>query len=180
MPLSVETVDALADAMPDRYYALVVLGAGSGVRIAEALGVTADRIDWPRQLLTVDRQLSRTSREVPAFAPVKDKLNRPRTIPLTDAVMAALVRHVATFGLGPRGLIFTSEANEPVRRSTFADIWAWAARPLGIPLGDGFHQLRHHYASVLIRGGADIVTVPRDARSRQLGNDPDLQSPVPR
>jgi integrase len=159
VPISIETVTALADAMPDRYYALVVLGAGTGVRIAEALGVTSDRIDWPRQLLTVDRQLSRESRKTPLFAPVKDKKNRPRTIPLTDEVMAVLVHHVRTYGLGPEELLFTNESNEPIRHSTFGGIWARAARPLGIEKRDGFHQLRHHYASLLIQGGANRLEV---------------------
>jgi integrase len=30
---------------------------------------------------------------------------------------------------------------------------------LGIPVGDGYHQLRHYYASMLIRGGAPITLV---------------------
>jgi integrase len=159
--LPVETVAALTDAMPERYRSLIVLGAGSGVRIAEALAVTADRIDWPRQTLKVDRQLLRVSADTPVFGPVKDKKNRPRTIPLSDEVMAALVEHVRIFGTGPEDLVFTGDDGGPVRRSTFSDVWGRAARPLGIPLGDGFHQLRHFYASVLIHGGADIVLVQK-------------------
>src|SRR5512132_1357599 len=56
-PLELEQVHALADAMPDRYQALVVLGAGTGVRISEALGLTVDRVDFLRRMLTIDRQL---------------------------------------------------------------------------------------------------------------------------
>ncbi len=159
--LPVETVAALTDGMPERYRALVVLGAGSGVRISEAVAVTTDRIDWPRRSLRIDRQLLRVSQETPVFGPVKDKKNRPRTIPLSDEVMAALVEHGRTFGFGPDGLVCTNDSNEPIRRTTFSDIWGRAARPLGIPLGDGFHLLRHYYASVLIHGGADIVLVQR-------------------
>jgi integrase len=147
--------------MPERYRCLIVLGAGSGIRVAEALGVTSDRIDWPRLTIKVDRQLLRVSGEAPVFGPVKDKKNRPRTIPLSDEVMAALVEHVRTFGLGPKDLIVTNDNSEPIRRSTFADIWARVARPLGMEVGEGFHQLRHFYASVLIHGGADIVLVQK-------------------
>jgi integrase len=101
--LPVETVAALTDAMPERYRSLIVLGAGSGVRIAEALAVTSDRIDWPRQSPKIDRQLLRVSADTPVFGPVKDKKNRPRTIPLDDEVMAHLVEQVRSFRAGTRG-----------------------------------------------------------------------------
>ncbi len=147
-------------AFPERYRTLIVLGAGSGVRISEALGVTSDRIDWPRQNLNVDRQLRRVEPDgTPVFGPVKDKKNRPRTIPLSDEVTAAMVEHVRTYGTGAGGLLFTNDSGEPIRRTTFSEMWARVARPLGIPVGDGYHQLRHFYASVLIRGGASITLV---------------------
>jgi site-specific recombinase XerD len=95
----------------------------------------------------------------PLFGAVKDKKNRPRTIPLADMVVPELVEHVRRYGLGRDGLVFTNERGLPIRRSRFADIWASAARPLGIPVGDGYHQLRHYYASLLIAGGAPITVV---------------------
>lgn len=36
---------------------------------------------------------------------------------------------------------------------------AEAAGPLGIAKGEGFHQLRHSYASLLIRAGESVKTV---------------------
>jgi integrase len=39
-------------------------------------------------------------------------------------------------------------------------MWRKAAGPIGIPKGDGFHLLRHHFASLLIRQGESIKTVP--------------------
>jgi integrase len=94
----------------------------------------------------------------PVFGPVKEKKSRPRTIPISDEVMAALVEHVRTFGLGLEGPVFSND-DEPIRGTTFGDIWARAARPLGIPVKQGFHQLRPYDAAVLILGGADIVLV---------------------
>lgn len=44
VPLTVDQVAELADLMPDRYRALVVLGAGTGLRLSEALGLTVDRV----------------------------------------------------------------------------------------------------------------------------------------
>jgi integrase len=66
---------------------------------------------------------------------------------------------VASVGLGPEGLLFTGPRGGPLRRTTFSDTWIAAAGPLGIPLGDGFHQLRHFYASVLIRHAQSVKVV---------------------
>ena len=159
VPLTATKVLELVGAMPDRYKTLVVLGAGTGVRISEALGLTQDRVNWQRKYVTIDRQLSRGSGKEVVFGPVKDRRNRGRTIPLPDVVLAALVEHVRVFGLGPEGLIFTNEKNEPVRQTTFSDVWRAAAGPLGIPTGSGFHLLRHFYASVLIQEGESVKVI---------------------
>jgi len=159
VPLSLATVEALIDAMPEHYRALIVLGAGTGVRISEALGVTNDRVHWLRRTLTVDRQLTGLLDGQPVFGPVKDKNNRPRTIPLPQSVPEALSAHVSRFGLGPQGLIFTTRAGAPLGRTTFSEAWRVAAKPLGIPTGDGFHQLCHFYASLLIGAGESVKTV---------------------
>jgi site-specific recombinase XerD len=79
------------------------------------------------------------------------------TPPLSTVVITPPYR----FGLGPEGLVFSNDSDEPIRRTTFSDIGGRAARPLGIPLGDGFHLLRHYFASVLIHGGAYIVLVQK-------------------
>jgi integrase len=160
-PLAESTVHALIETIDPRYRALIVLGAGSGVRICEALGLTNDRVDWLRRRITIDHQLTRISDggKVPVFGPVKDRHNRPRTVPVPSAVIDELSRHVATYGLGPDGLLFTGPYGGPLRRTTFSDAWRRAAAPLGIPTGDGFHELRHFYASVLIRAGESVKVI---------------------
>jgi integrase len=158
-PLATETVEALIDSVPGRYRALVVLGVGTGVRISEALGLTSDRVDWMRRSVTIDRQLVGVRDRQPVFGPVKDRKNRPRTIPLPDVVLNALVEHVRVYGTGPDALVFTNDRGQPIRRTTFSDTWRKAADPLGVPLGDGFHQLRHYYASLLIHHGESVKVV---------------------
>jgi integrase len=53
---------------PPKPAAAEMLGAGTGVRISEALAVTSDRIDWLRRTVTIDRQLSGVSGGSPGFA----------------------------------------------------------------------------------------------------------------
>ncbi len=94
----------------------------------------------------------------PVFGPVKDT-NRPRTIPLAEVVMVEVVEHVRRYGLGPAGVLFTTDEECPLGRNDFGRVWRSAARPLGIPAGDGFHQRRHYFAPLLIGGGASITLV---------------------
>jgi integrase len=46
-----------------------------------------------------------------------------------------------------------------VRRSSFGDVWRAAVKAAGAPLGTGIHQLRHYYASLLIRHGESVKVV---------------------
>lgn len=93
-PLGVEAVEALADAVPARYGALIVLAAGTGLRQGEALGLTVDRVDFLRRTLTVDRQLVLMPGGPPYLAPPKTPAST-RTIPLPAVVVDALAAHLA-------------------------------------------------------------------------------------
>jgi len=157
-PLTVEQVAAVAEALPDRYRALVTLGAGTGLRQGEAFGVTVDRVDFLRRSLRVDRQLVLMPGGGPVFAPPKTEASR-RTVPLPQVVVEALSAHLATYGSGPDGLVFTSSEGCPIRRTRWSDTWRPAARAAGIPAGVGFHALRHFYASLLIRHGESVKVV---------------------
>jgi integrase len=159
VPWEVERVGAIVKAVPERFQALIIVGAGTGVRISEALGLTVDRIDFLRKTLTIDRQLAKVVGGEPVFGPVKDRKNRPRTVPLPEVVLEALSEHLARWPVESDGLVFRNERDEPIRRTTFSGIWRKAVEPLGIPLGDGFHQLRHFYASLLIRHGESVKVV---------------------
>jgi integrase len=159
VPWEPERVAALAAAMPERYQALVVLGAGTGVRISEALGLSVDRVDFMRRTVRIDRQLVGVSAEgAPVFGPVKDRHNLPRSIPLPNAVLAALVDHCRVFAR-QKGLVFVGLNGTPIRRTTWSDTWRTVAEPLGVEKGEGFHALRHFYASTLIRAGESVKVV---------------------
>jgi integrase len=153
------TVNALAEAIAPRYRALIVFGAGTGVRIGEALALTTDRVDFLRRHVTIDRQLTRSPGAEPIFGPVKDKKNRSRTIPVGQVVLDELAAHIAAYGTGPQGLVFCDNDGGRVSRATWSDVWRRAAGPLGLAKGEGFHSLRHFYASCLISSGASIKEV---------------------
>ncbi|HUZ20624.1 MAG TPA: tyrosine-type recombinase/integrase [Acidimicrobiales bacterium] len=158
VPLETEIVEALIAAVPDRYRALVVLAAGTGLRQGEAFGLTTDRVDFLRRTLTVDRQLVAMPRCVPVMAAPKSSASR-RTVPLPTVVTEALAAHLARYPAGPGELIFTTGEGQPIRRVTFGNVWRIAVAKAGAPAGTGFHALRHYYASLLIRHGESVKVV---------------------
>lgn len=158
VPMSVDEVGALRDAMPARYRAVVTLAAGTGLRVSECLGLTVDRVDFLRRTVRVDRQLIMAGGDAPTFGPPKTAAS-VRTVPLPDVVGAALAEHLATFPAGDEGLIFTTERGGPVRRTKFWDSWRAAVESAGMDEGLRFHELRHFYASLLIRFGESVKVV---------------------
>lgn len=156
-PLPTETVVALTEAVPDRYRAMVVLAAGTGMRQGEVFGLTVDRVDFLRRSLRVDRQLVGLSGRSPEFGPPKTEAS-VRTIPLPTVVVEALAAHLRAYPAGVDGLLFTGSEGQRLRRSAFGNVWRKAATDAGAP-GATFHALRHFYASLLIRHGESVKTV---------------------
>jgi integrase len=155
-PLPVETVLALADAVPDRYRALVMLAAGSGMQ-GECFGLTVDRVDFLRRVVRVDRQLVTVTGREPFLAPPKTSASA-RTIPLAQATLDVLAAHLAAYP-PIDGFVFVNEEGRPIRRSAFGSVWRAAVAAAGAPKGTGFHELRHFYASLLIRHGESVKVV---------------------
>jgi integrase len=158
VPMSLGQVVGLTEGLPERYRALVTLGAGSGLRQGEAFGLTVDRVDFLRGTVKVDRQLVLMPSGPPTFGPPKTEASY-RTIPVPQLVVDALSAHLAEFGRGTDGLIFTNTDGGPIRRTRFSDVWRPVAKAVGLPPRTGFHALRHFYASALIHHGESVKVV---------------------
>lgn len=157
-PFTVEQVEALVAAAPERYRAVVVLAAGTGLRHGECFGLDAGRVDVAERLVTVDRQLVTPNAGPPYLGPPKTRASY-RRVPMPDVVARALEEHFERFQPGVDGLVFTSPAGRPVRRSSFGDTWRRTVARAGMPRGTRFHDLRHFYASLLIRHGESVKVV---------------------
>lgn len=154
-----DQVLALADAVSARYRALVIVGAGTGLRPGELFGLTSDRIDFLRRTLRVDQQLVRIRGVGVELAPLKTQASY-RTIPLGQVVLDALAVHMAEYPPHPElGLVFTNELGAPIQQHPFAAVWAGARDRAGLPVWATPHSLRHYFASVLIRAGASVKVV---------------------
>lgn len=157
-PLTVDQVNALVDAAPERYRAMVVLGAGCGLRVGEVLGLKAGRVRFLARELDVHEQLVLLPGRPPYLGPPKTR-GSYRTVPLPEVVAEALAEHLRTFPAGLDDLVFRSRTGGPVWPNTFnGSVWRPLTRRAGLP-GVRFHDLRHFTASALIRYGESVKTV---------------------
>ncbi|MFF0623596.1 tyrosine recombinase XerC [Streptomyces sp. NPDC004296] len=184
VPWSAQRVFTVQRALPERYQAMVDLGAGCGLRQGEILGIAVDAIDFDSDTLHVGQQL-KLSRSKPVFAP--PKAGKLRDVPLPGPVADALRAHMKRFppmeitlpwkaADGPsvtKRLIFTAQGGNHVwRPSLNEEAWKPALAAAGvIPVPEdkrdgyqaarehGMHALRHFYASALLDGGENIKAV---------------------
>ena len=148
-PLEAEVVQAIIDTVPDRYRALVVLAAGTGLRQGECFGLTLDRVDFLRRQITVDRQLVLLPGSGPVFGAPKTQASY-RIVPLPAVVLDTLAAHLARYPVGLDGFLFTNHAGDPIRRTRFSDVWPSCS--------EGFRSARTHRISLpeaLLRLAAD-------------------------
>jgi integrase len=143
-PTSAE-VAALAESIHSRQRALVILLAGTGLRISEALGLRVGDVDFLRATLRVERQ--RDSR-AEGFIPPKTR-SSVRTVPLGRVVVDELAGHLAAYDPADDGSMFTDHAGRALIYT------AWKATGTGYKT----HDLRHYAASALIAGGASVKQV---------------------
>lgn len=166
VPLSVEQIRDLAERIPARYKGLVLLGAATGLRPGELFGLQLRHVDLLNATVSVEQQIQQTAKHGVYVGPPKTPRS-DRTVPLPRMAIDALKAHLEEFSAsGQESWLFTAPEGGPVVYTHFMDgSWRPACARAGIPKGTGPHNLRHHYASLLIKHGESVKTV-----SERLGH----------
>jgi integrase len=152
LPPTLDQVRALLDVATPWFRPAVILGAGLGLRRAEASGLTVDRVLWLERSVRVDRQWL-TRRGETGWHPAKTA-SSVRTIPAADAVLVELGSYV---GRRHDGFVLHRDG-DPVGRDLFRYQWLRVTRGAGLG-GLRYHDLRHHFASLLISAGCSVKAV---------------------
>ena len=156
IPLTVEQVEALADAMEPRCRAMIVTQGGLGLRVGELLGLRVEDVNFLARTVRIEYQRDRLTQSL-----VTPKTPRSRrTIPLPQVVADALAAHLATYSPAADGGIFTMEDGRPYKHNHYhRGIIKPAVERAGLPAGTTSHDLRHHFSSLLLAAGESVIAV---------------------
>ncbi len=117
------------------------------------------RLDLLRRRLRVEQQLITVQGRAPFFAPPETAAS-VRQHPLPGTMVDAVAAHLDAFEPGVLGTVFSGENGEPLRRNRFSErVGRPAVAQAGLGPGTRFQELRHFYASLLIRHGESVKTV---------------------
>jgi integrase len=157
VPLSVEQVRRVAEAVPPRCKAMVLTQAGLGLRIGELLALRVDDVDFLRRTVRIEWQ-------IPPGERTRSRPKTPtsrRTIPLPQVVSEALAEHIRQFPPAADGTLFTTSTGRVYSHAYYgAQLFKNAIRALpDVPDSTTTHDLRHHYASVLLAAGRSVIEV---------------------
>src|SRR5665647_656176 len=160
VPLEVAQVEALMNSIQPRCRPMVALGAGCGLRLGEVLGLRLHRVHFLARELDVAEQVVLNPGSPPTLAPPKTR-SSVRTVPLPSMVASELAAYLEAYPVPDKdGLLFRSRHGTPLWSSWFYQ-WVWqpAVIAADLPPGTRFHEMRHFYASALIRSGESVKTV---------------------
>jgi integrase len=176
VPPSIAEVEAIADAIEDRYRLLVLLGAWSGPRWGELIGLTRASVDLLHGTVTVSQAMVEL-RSGAYVGPPKSNAGR-RTVHIPPHLIPEVEWHLDKYvPRQPDAMIFTGPRGGTVRRNNFHLTWHRARLAAGVPQLR-FHDLRHLAATLAATTGATTRELmarmghasPRAVQGLGLGN----------
>lgn len=161
--LDEDEIEALADAIAPEFRTMVVLAGWTGLRFGELAALRTQDLQLLRRQLVVRGSVSEVRGEI-HHGPPKTKKSR-RSVPIPSSVCEDLAAHIARFGPGDGGLIFTDSHGGYLRNRNFRPrvFLPAVAASVGPPMT--FHDLRHSYVSISIARGVHIKAI-----SERLGH----------
>jgi integrase len=154
-PLTVDQLEALVSAMPERLRMAVLLGCWGALRYGEIAELRRKDIDAARTLVKVRRGVTWTNGKA-SVGPPKTSAGI-RDVHLPAFLAPALADHLARFAQpGPDGLLFPSATGQHIWAPTFAKPFREAREAAGRP-DLRVHDLRHTGAVLAAQTGATLA-----------------------
>ena len=139
--------------------AMILTQAGLGLRISELEGLRVQDVDFLRREVHVRVQLNRRRKLVD----LKTK-NSAGVVPLPERVAGVLAGQIRDFPPLADGVIFRQPNGALWNDGSQWAEYHRAAVAAGLPDGTSSHDLRHHYASVLLQRGESVAVVAERIR----------------
>ncbi|MFD3724094.1 tyrosine-type recombinase/integrase [Streptomyces sp. NPDC058671] len=182
-----ETAQRVRDVINPRYRIAAVVALGCGLRQGEVFGLSPKDVDFERGIIRVRRQVQLLSGRLYFTLP---KGGKTRVVDMPQSVGAELAAYFLQYPAvevelpwgGPEAdrekqifpLVLTTTYGNAVRANIFnVEVWKPALAKVGvIPMRtkgerwmasrkDGFHVLRHTYASIILEADESVVTLAR-------------------
>jgi len=147
----------LAERVPGRYRALILLAAFTGLRYGELAALRRRHLGPKATSVTVAATVIEPKDGPLYFGPPKSAAGR-RTVTIPTAIRGEIQVHLATYVTAePEALVFTSSRGTVLRRSNFQRATRWTAtvRAAGLP-GFHLHDLRHTGNTLAADTGASL------------------------
>lgn len=169
-PLDDAQTSAILAAAKDTYIEhLVTVALFTGLRVSELLGLTWDCIDMKKGTITINKQLTRLSKQYEdGDLFISPKNGRSRTITPATSVLNALKKQkhkqlelkikAGAIWDNRFNLVFTRQDGSPITQRELRDHFMKVRSAAGLE-NMRFHDLRHTYAVNAIRSGDDIKTI---------------------
>jgi integrase len=154
VPLPV--VFKLAETVPVRYRALVLLATFADMRWGELAGLRKTSIDLDTCEISITEALSQPDKGALRFDTPKSKAGR-RVVAFPEEIAPEIRWHLDRLAeQGDNGRVFIGPKGGSLRRSNFHDsVWKPARESVGLP-GLHFHDLRHTGGTLTATTGATL------------------------
>ena len=146
---------ALADAMPERYRAAVVVSFLSGLRAGELFALQRRHVDLAAGTVRVDQSLARPGTGGGRFSSTKSRAG-VRTVVLPAVAVDTLADHMDRFTpVGRDALVFGTSTGRPLTGGSRTTMFARARRAIGRD-DLTWHDLRHSAITLVALTGATL------------------------
>jgi len=153
VPLPV--VFAIADRIPVRYRALVLLATFADLRWGELAGLRRENVDLDACEVRVTETVAELDKGALLPETPKSRAGR-RVVAIPPDLVPELRWHLERFAEpGERGYVFVGPKGGRLRRSNFRPIWHQARTSVGLP-DLHFHDLRHTGGTLSAATGASL------------------------
>ena len=162
-----DEVLGLAELVPARFRALVLVTTFGSLRFGEVTALTRADVDLGQRTVRIRRAFSEVTGQGLVIGPPKSRAGR-RVVALPALVVEQLREHLAEYvEEGQTALVFTGPKGAPIRRGNLNKLIGWkgAVEVIGRPELH-FHDLRH--TGNTLAAGVGVST--RDLMSR-MGHD---------